>query len=533
MGVFMPKKISQKKKEFFQLLIEIYNDERDVVDETYIEKVECLMNRFIEIFIKPKLKNKVELCPIIYTKQRRREEDDYLGQFFKDRGEVEIFSERLLEASDKEERKAMLLRMFSTVAHEIRHYLQWLYNVYFEKFATQTGDNYYDNMEMLEFLGKLLGKNAMEMGDTFAGIGRENKYGNTKIMRKFLMFSKALGIIDMLSFPMELDNSKTQYWLRWIEQDARKIGRKTQIELMGELNGYIKSLHPTAKFPKNFTAVKNIKINNMMAYGKKSVSPKEKKRKGEYEKLSNASQQKERERLKKKLEEHYSILSAIKKSGETTDENVEKATEIFEAICKSALKTIKQEDYYTSLEKHVKSLVSKMSKTTVNDFVDYTTEKLDDTDDASIKEFSQLLNMCIEYNPGTFSNKETLQQILNSFDEFSVFRMIVGMKIEELFPVSFGDEFIEGLSERKVEMDEFVAFVEELDKQTAVSRKGRIFDNALGRLLIFSSSEFYNEEKLRLMEKIFLKKNILWAALATSRAIDRVFPQTEDDQSEM
>lgn len=533
MGVFMPNKISQEKKDFFQLLIELYDDERETVDSEYIDKVEKLLNQFIDIFVKPKLKGKVDLCPIIYTKEKTRLEQDYLGQFFPETCEVEVYSERLLEMQSREARNLMLLRMFSTVAHEIRHYLQWLYNATFENFASPDNIGDYEVVEKFDFLEKLLGKNAFELGDTFSDMGRVNKYGNTNIMRKFLMFCGLLDLVDMLSFPMELNNGKTQYWLRWIEQDARKIGRKTQVELMSELNGYIKSLHPTVNFPKNFEAVKNIKIDNMMAYGKTSVSKIERQKKGEYERLSNAPQKTERKRIKKKMEEHYAILDEIKRNESSTDETVEKATEIFEMICKVALQEIKKEDYFASLENHVKKLTTKMRKVDVDHFVDYVAKKLSDTEDENIKEFSQLLGLCIEYNPEIFRNKSSLQQIAENYDEFSMFRVIIEGKIEQLFPARFGDDFIKEIGERKVGIDEFVSFVEDLDKQTEVVGRGRIFDNALGKLMIFSAEEFDNFENLRKLEELFEGKRIYWAAFAVKMLINRLYAESEDDQSEI
>lgn len=527
----MPNKISQKKKDFFQLLVELYSDERDVVDSEFIDKVETLMNGFIDVFVKPKLKGKVELCPVIYTKEKIREENDYLGQFFPDRGEIEVYSERLLELKSRENRNMMLLRMFSTVAHEIRHYLQWLYNEKFEDITNPNGED--DAVETYDFLEKLLGRNAYELGDTFAGIGRVNKYGNTSVMRKFLMYCGILDIVDMLSFPLELNNSKTQYWLRWIEQDARKIGRKTQLELMDGLNGYIKSLNPTVNFPKNFEAVKNVKIDNMIAYGKTVVSDEEKERKGEYERLKNVPQQTERKRIKKKMEDHYAILDEIKDGAEKPEETIEKASEIFEMLCKVALQDVKREDYYSSLENHVKSLTSKMKKVDADQFVGYVAEKLNDGSDANIKEFSQLLNLCVDYNPDVFRNKRTLQQIAQNYDEYSMFAVLINTKIQQLFPVRYGDEFINQIGQRKVSIDEFVSFVQDLDSQTGLIGRGRIFDNALGKLLIFSAEEFYDFDNLKKLEENLRQKHILWASLAVGGVRDRLFPESADEQSEI
>ena len=65
-GGFYAKENLKRKTKVFQFLIDLYSDERDVVDQDCIAKVKKLMNQFVEIFVKKQHRGKVSICPIIY-----------------------------------------------------------------------------------------------------------------------------------------------------------------------------------------------------------------------------------------------------------------------------------------------------------------------------------------------------------------------------------------------------------------------------------------------------------------------------------
>ena len=257
----MSNQINQSKERFFNQLLEVFEDEREVADEQFLDQVEQLMKQYIEIFIKSQLKGKVELCPVEFTKLKKTENlGGTFGRFVSKgdyetgrTGKIIVYTERLA-GLDREKRNEMIIKFFSVIAHETRHYLQWLYNV-----KVETGDE-----EGLEFLKKTLGQNADILGDHFSDYAIKNRYMNLTNMQTFL---ESVGLLDVMdSFKMMFTrNQDKQYLTRWVEQDARKAGRKSQQQLIDEFNGFIKRQYPTVNFPKNFKAVKSVKADNMIA----------------------------------------------------------------------------------------------------------------------------------------------------------------------------------------------------------------------------------------------------------------------------
>lgn len=528
----MSNQINQSKERFFNQLLEVFEDEREVADEQFLDQVEQLMKQYVEIFIKSQLKGKVELCPVEFTKLKKTENlGGTFGRFVSKgdyetgrTGKIIVYTERLA-GLDREKRNEMIIKFFSVIAHETRHYLQWLYNV-----KVETGDE-----EGLEFLKKTLGQNADILGDHFSDYAIKNRYMNLTNMQTFL---ESVGLLDVMdSFKMMFTrNQDKQYLTRWVEQDARKAGRKSQQQLIDEFNGFIKRQYPAVNFPKNFKAVKSVKVDNMIAYGKSKVGKKEKQYIGKYARLTHGKSKTETKRLRDKVEERYAIEKAVKNDPEASNQKLEQTAELFEKMCKVALEEIKYEDGNISIEKQIEKMMRKMKRATLSHYIRYAEHALslakavgDEIAEVKVElQVQDVFGQCERYGSDEFKNVQLLIEAREKFDEDSLLYFVFDKQIKKLAPELKYKDFFKKVSDGDVTMEQMVEFITELDNRQDLAR-GRLLDKALKQLMNTAPQQFASYEKLKELERAFYEKGLLWASLATGFSARAMFPDVEDN----
>ena len=251
----------EKEDKFFEVLVPLINDEREKVDDEYMDKVVEAMNLYVDAFVKPQLKGKIELCPIIFTTGKdEHPKEKTFGEFLPFVCKIKVYTSKLRDTSNQEERNLLLTKFFLTISHEARHFLQWLYQKKLED---------YSDLKQINFLRKLLGRNADELAEGHDILGNKNKYANVKALQDFLETTGKVNLLKSLLSPVSFQSGRSiQYITRPIETDARNAGRKAGKNLLDGFNGYVKKLYPTLNFPKNFESVSAIKAERFVRYGK-------------------------------------------------------------------------------------------------------------------------------------------------------------------------------------------------------------------------------------------------------------------------